>query len=134
MSSSPLRIRTITYFAGLGGGTLAEAATFFEMASTLLKEAGFEVQSTRVATELVQCDLATWKELDRELADRGLILCTGPFADPADLDQIIQILKETQNVFLSFAMKSDMPDDSLHQLAALILRIGSELGESCHIM
>ena len=122
------RIRTITVGVNLQNaadtGTLANALAFLKRAKRIVTDAGYEVQTTRVATQpfleeaspRARADaLPTIQALDRAVVAEGALLSLGPVLGPDGKDPefgvwAAELARTTQNVSCSVRVAS--PDRS----------------------
>lgn len=120
----PFRIRTITAGVRLGSTSdlqpVAAAIAFLERAKRAFTDAGYEVQTLRVALEPLVVHpagavgerlLADLQALDRVAKDRKVLVSVGPVlrddkSDPQLAEWTAQLLSSTENVSCSIAVAS----------------------------
>ncbi|MFQ5778156.1 MAG: DUF711 family protein [Terriglobia bacterium] len=144
-----LKVRTVTAFIPFDPATaettLAEAADFLEQARTRLHEAGFEVQTVRLATPplagyrnriLVAEQLDFLLRLDRWATERSIAVSLGPLLtedrfDPADALFAVDLLRRSRSLHTSVVIGTgDGPrPQAIRAAAEIIRRLGRALSD-----
>lgn len=120
-----LKIRTVTAFVPFDPATaettLEQAAGFLEQARARLREAGFEVQTMRLATPplagyrsriLVAEQLDFLLRLDRWAAEHGILVSLGPILtedrfDPEDALFAVELLRRSSSLHTSVVIATE---------------------------
>ena len=126
---SSVKIRTVTYFSSLPHeDALSKASQFLSTARERYTDAGYTVQSGRLATDVVSSHTARWTDLDRELKDRDLILNAAPISDRSTIEALPDLLAATENIFCHVALEEDASPALLQTIASTILQVAEKAG------
>ncbi len=133
--SKPLRVRTITVGVNLSGAAdlraVASAIDVLKRGRTQFEEAGYEVETVRIATQpfLAGSDrngrdkaLDELKQLDRLAAEHGTIVSIGPVLTENRLDADLaawaaELVRTTRTISFSVVIAS--PQGGVHDQAAV---------------
>ena len=129
------RIRTITAGVNLKStsdvAAVDSAISFLQTAKKKFEDAGYEIQTLRVATQPLpqylhgksrQESLADLKKLDATVSSKGVLLSIGPVItddrhDPEFASWAAALVRETQNINFSVSVAS--PERGVHRQTAL---------------
>lgn len=129
------RIRTITAGVNLKNASdvasIDSAITFLQTAKKKFEEAGYEIQTLRIATQPLpqylngksrQEALADLKKLDAAVSSQGVLLSIGPAItddryDPQFASWAAALVRETKNINFSVSVAS--PERGVHRQTAL---------------
>ena len=137
-----LKVRTVTTGVTLERGAplnlspISKAAEFNAAASRRLTEAGFEVQTTRVATNSFEdyvdvsdraAAMSTFRQIDAECVSLGIgLFNVGPARTPEGLALVPDIIKLGPRLSASGEMPDPLDAPAASRLAAAVLRIANE--------
>jgi len=135
LQTKRFRIRTITAGVNLKSASdvaaIDSAITFLQTAKKKFEDAGYEIQTLRIATQPLpqylqgksrQAALADLKKLDAVVSSKGVLLSIGPVItddryDPEFASWAVALVRETKNINFSVSVAS--PERGVHRQTAL---------------